>query len=106
MKSSETLLHDTNSPCLTATSSQDPVRRRSITSVLQKDTSSRGSSNTEPRRNCPYFHPISIRYDNFLDTTYLADRKTRLRAFVERNEAVIMAADQCLPENLKVRYGG
>nr|XP_043628457.1 uncharacterized protein LOC122599912 [Erigeron canadensis] len=43
-------------------------------------------------------------YDNFLDHTYLADRKTTLRKYLSTTGSGIMEEEP--PELLKVRYGG
>lgn len=45
-------------------------------------------------------------YDNFLESTWLSNRQTKLREYVERNYDLIMDADKILPEELSVRYGG
>ncbi|KZV48046.1 hypothetical protein F511_28971, partial [Dorcoceras hygrometricum] len=43
-------------------------------------------------------------YDNFLDHTYLGDRKTTIRAYLSTAGAGIMEEEP--PEQLKYRYGG
>lgn len=43
-------------------------------------------------------------YDNFLDHTYLADRKTNLRKYLATTGSGIMEEEP--PELLKLRYGG
>ena len=42
-------------------------------------------------------------YDSFLDDTYLADRKTTLRAYLAEHPEVLTTEP---PESLKERYGG
>ena len=41
--------------------------------------------------------------DDFLDNTFLADRKTRLREHLERDPSIL---EELPPESLAVRYGG
>lgn len=43
-------------------------------------------------------------YDNFLDHTFLADRKTTLRSYLTTTGSGIMEEEP--PELLKARYGG
>lgn len=43
-------------------------------------------------------------YDNFLDHTYLADRKTTIRLYLASTGSGIMEEEP--PEALKNRYGG
>ncbi|XP_030528082.1 uncharacterized protein LOC115739211 [Rhodamnia argentea] len=43
-------------------------------------------------------------YDNFLDHTYLADRKTTIRKYLETTGSGIMEEEP--PESLRTRYGG
>ena len=42
-------------------------------------------------------------YDNFLDSTFLADRSTSIRAYLDANDS-IMTED--VPPELLERYGG
>ena len=41
--------------------------------------------------------------DDFLDNTFLADRKTRLREHLEKDPSIL---EELPPESLAVRYGG
>lgn len=43
-------------------------------------------------------------YNNFLDHTYLADRKTTIRKYLATEGSGIMEEEP--PESLKFRYGG
>jgi len=43
-------------------------------------------------------------YSNFLDHTYLGDRKTTIREYLDTTGAGIMEEEP--PESLKSRYGG
>lgn len=43
-------------------------------------------------------------YDNFLDNTYLGDRKTTIRQHLAAKGSGIMEEEP--PESLKTRYGG
>lgn len=43
-------------------------------------------------------------YSNFLDHTFIADRKTTIRKYFEKMGTSIMDEDP--PESLKTRYGG
>lgn len=43
-------------------------------------------------------------YDNFLDHTFLGDRKTTVREYLKTTGSGIMEEEP--PEPLKIRYGG
>jgi len=43
-------------------------------------------------------------YNNFLDHTFLGDRKTTIRQYFEKMGSKIMEEEP--PESLKIRYGG
>jgi len=43
-------------------------------------------------------------YKNFLDHTFLGDRKTTIREYFEKEGSKIMEEEP--PESLKIRYGG
>lgn len=45
-----------------------------------------------------------VAYNNFLDHTFLADRKTTIREYVATMGSGIMEEEP--PESLKTRYGG
>ncbi|KVH91691.1 hypothetical protein Ccrd_006286 [Cynara cardunculus var. scolymus] len=53
---------------------------------------------------CLVEHIVAIAYANFLDHTYLADRKTTLRKYLATAGSGLMEEEP--PELLKVRYGG
>lgn len=45
-----------------------------------------------------------IAYNNFLDHTFLGDRKTTIREYLATTGSGIMEEEP--PESLKIRYGG
>lgn len=45
-----------------------------------------------------------VAYNNFLDHTFLADRKTTIREYLATTGSGIMEEEP--PESLKTRYGG
>ena len=42
-------------------------------------------------------------YDSFLDSTYLADRATTIRSYLDKRPDIL---DSLPPEHLRERYGG